>query len=153
MLLIKLLDSQISAYWDILKFALENSLPPTADETPEKMNNILQSLLLGKLQAWVLSDDVEVQQVKMVVFTRISIDESSETSQLLLYALYSFTPLDAAGVDTMYRTLFKFAKHNKCNRAVAYSDNPNMISVAAKYGMFPTHQFLVVDLNNPTVKI
>ena len=42
MVLVRLIDQQIADNWTTIKFAIKESLPPTAKDTEEVYNNILQ---------------------------------------------------------------------------------------------------------------
>lgn len=146
MLLIKLVDEQIAAYWDIIRVAIQKSLPPVAHESPEKMNNILQEILLGRIQVWCVSPDPEMKQVRTLVTTTILIDGPSKTRSLLIYSLYSFTSLGPDEMDCIFEGLYKWAKANSCNRAIAYTDQDNVISMAEKYGGRAAYTMLTFDL-------
>ncbi len=146
MYLIKLLPEQIAEHWEMLRYAISESLPPIASETPEKMNNILRHLLMGGLQCWITSEKEVPEYIRAVVTTRFATDDITQTKTLLIYSLYSFAPLSEADTDAMYKPLTQYAKANGCNRVIAYAIDDNVVGIAEKYGMVPRYQLLTLDL-------
>ena len=52
-MLVMLLPEQISEKWEVLKYGIEEAVPPTVLSSPKVINNILMSLLDGSAQCWV----------------------------------------------------------------------------------------------------
>ena len=55
-MLVKFFPHQVAEHWEVLKVGIEESLPPTVGESRDKMNNILESILIGDLTCWVSYD-------------------------------------------------------------------------------------------------
>ena len=51
-MLTKLTPEQISAYWEIVRYAIANSLPFDEVNNEEGINNILMAMMSGKLHVW-----------------------------------------------------------------------------------------------------
>ena len=144
MLLVRLTEENVAEYWDIVRYAMRSALPPTAMDSPEKLNNILESLLLGKTQAWVVLEEPDSKQLRALLTTYIHVDEASKTRTLMLYTIHAFLPLGEDEANAVYEGVMRYAKANKCNKISTYTDDENVISILAKYGMKQQYVFLTI---------
>lgn len=121
-MVIRLLPEQIAHRWKLIKYAIANSLPPIAGESHEKMNNILLSLLTGEMQCWVRIED----RIDLIIITKVIEDDSSETKSLLLYCMFGFGTGNKGMWRELYDTLQKYGASRGCDRAIAYTDVPEV---------------------------
>lgn len=134
-MLTQLLPDQISKFWDVIKYAIEQSLPPTVGESPDKMNRILASLLSSKAQCWASYTKSEnMNKFEGVVVTKILYDDVSNTKNLLMYCLYGYTQVDKSSWIHGIKVLTKYAESRGCARIIAYTDVPYMINMAKTLG-------------------
>jgi hypothetical protein len=133
MLIVKLLPDQIPPYWDIIKHGSQQVLPPTTADNPAAMNGILQNLLTGILQCWVLFD-TDGQHFKAFLITDISTDHFSNQRFLHLYVLYGIRPLDEAEWLQSIEVLTAFAQSNNCQVITGYTNNDALCDKLAQYG-------------------
>jgi len=134
-MLIALMPEQISRRWELIKYAVEQAVPPTVLASPEVLNNLLMSLLDGSAQCWVNYKKKEDKStVDAVLVTTIIEDFLSRTRNLLLYALYGASPLDDESYASGFETLKKYARANSCVKMVAYTNNSRVIEVASRVG-------------------
>jgi len=90
-MLTKLLPDQISNFWDIIKYSVEESLPPIVGDHPDKMNRILSSLLCGKSECWAsYNRQGDNTKFEGIVLTKMLYDDASDTRNLLIYCLYGY---------------------------------------------------------------
>jgi len=142
----KLLPDQISKFWDIIKYAVEQSLPPIVGEHPDKMNRILGSALSGKVEVWASYTKGEVNKFEGIVLTELLRDDVSNTSNLLIYCLYGYSGVENnSWMDGLVK-LAEYAKSRKCSRIIAYSDVPYIIELVNKLGGETRYTFLSFDL-------
>jgi hypothetical protein len=142
-MLTKLLPDQISKFWDIIKYAIEESLPPTVGESPNKMNKILSSCLSGKIDVWASYNRKEDSaKFEGLVLTRILFDEASETKNLLIYCLYGYEMVDKKSWIDGYKTILKYANSRKCSQIVGYTNVPLIIEVVKKLGGESNYTFI-----------
>ena len=128
-----MLPEQIAERWDFIKPAIENSLPLLAEnKNTDRMNNVLECLLLDKLQCWVTFD--KDNNIKAVTTTRICFDDISMTYDLLMFSTYTFSDMSRRDWLTGLKTLNKFAKSRNCSRIVAYTDNNDMVRLSERLG-------------------
>ena len=134
-MLTKLLPDQVSAHWDIIKYAIQESLPPIAGEGPDKMNNILTALLCSKAECWISSVvEEENRRLEGVIITKLQYDDISRTKNLLIYCLYGYEGVSTESWTSGLKSLVKYASSKNCSRILAYTDIPYMIETAKKIG-------------------
>jgi len=146
-MLTRLLPDQISKFWPIIKYAVEESLPPTVGEHPNKMNKILSSALSGTLGVWALYERGEQVKFQAILVTKIIFDDTSGTKSLLLYCLYGYEEITKGSWNNAFESLVKYAKSRNCIRMVAYSEIPHIINMANSFGAETDYTFISFDLN------
>ena len=146
-MLTKLMPDQISKFWPIIKYAIEQSLPPTVGEHPDKMNRILSSTLSGTTEVWAMYEKGNKIKLEAIILTRLVLDDASGTRSLLLYCLYGYEEVSDDKWGDGLSILFKYAKANKCSKIVAYSSIPHIINLANKFGASTEYTFISFDLS------
>ena len=146
MVLVRLIDQQIADHWDVIKFAMKESLPPTAEDTEEIYNNLLQALLLGKMQCWTPMEGAELKQFRTLITTHLVDDSLSQTKNLILYTAYAFVPISDEDGVAIYKGLAAFGKANKCNRVIGLTNNIRMAQWLTKHGMKEEWRYFTFDL-------
>lgn len=148
-MLTKLLPDQISTFWDIIKYAIEESLPPVVDESPDKMNKILTSLLCGRAQCWASYEREEGSaRFEGIVITKILLDDVSDTKNLLIYCLYGYEEVNKESWNKGFKTLVKFAMAQGCSRIIGYSDVPLILRLVERLGGETKYTFISIPLFN-----
>lgn len=146
-MLTKLLPDQISKFWDIIRYAIEQSLPPIAGEHPDKMKNILMSLLSSKSQCWASYDIKEDRRIlEAIVITRIFYDDASDTKSLLIYCLYGYEHIKQSSFTNGLKALVKFAKSEGCERVISYTNEPGVVELMNRLGGDTSYTFISVPL-------
>ncbi len=151
-MLTKLTPEQISEFWEVIEFAIKNSLPPTVGETTEqddKILNILTSCMAGKTDVWACYERMSDQRIKLIAIatTRILFDEASGVRSLLIYTLYGYEKINPELWFDSLETVAKYAKGKNCHRIVSYSDVPIVIEMAKRCGGNTRYVFLSWDLD------
>lgn len=129
----RLLPDQISRLWPIIKYGVEQTLPPFVVEHSDNMNRILSSLLCGKTSCWISYRRGEETILDAVILTKIIFDDASYTKNLLLYSVYGYTEMDESSWIEGFAFMSKYAKSINCSRLIAYTDIPYLIEMAKKY--------------------
>lgn len=134
-MLTQLLPDQIAKFWPVIKYAVEEALPPTVGSHLDKMNRVLSGMLSGKLDVWVSykrrDEDVKFEGI---VVTQILYDDASDTRNLLIYSVYSYSIAGKASWIEGYETLIKYAKSKKCSNLVAFAANENIVNLVKGLG-------------------
>ena len=140
----KLLLEQVSAFWDIIKYAIEQSLPPIVVNNPEALNRILSSILCGKTEVWTeyVKEEGKDSKFECIFLTQFIYDEPSGTKNLLIYSLYGYEEIDSGSWARALITMVKYAKEKKCDQIVAYSSVPIVIEMAKSVGWNTDYTFL-----------
>ena len=134
---------QVSTYWDIIKYGLEQSLPPLVSDHPDKMNRVLSNLLTGKSQCWAsYIKEGETRKFEGIVVTRVLLDDVSNTRNLLIYAVYGYDSVSNESYITGLKTLAKYAKANNCTQIMAYTNVAQVVDIAKSFGADSQYTFL-----------
>ena len=153
-MLTRLLPDQVSKFWDIIKFAIEESLPPIVGENPDKMNRILTSILSGKTQCWAsYRRDGEKLIFEGICLTKIIYEDASDTRNLLIYAVYSYKKTVEESWMDAFLSVAKYAVAQKCTQVVAYSNVPYIVQKAKKYGGNTDFTFITFNIHKTSKKI
>jgi len=150
-MLTKLLPDQISKFWPVIKYAVEESLPPIAQgEHPDKMNRILSGMLSDKLEVWASYRHLEDGVIKFegLMITQILYDDASNIYNMLIYAIYAY---DSTTLETWlegYETLTKYARSKGCTNLIAYSSVQRIINIAKKLGADTSFTFISFPLKS-----
>ena len=135
-MLVRLLPDQISDNWELIKHAIKESVPPTHNESPEKINNIFESLLLESMACWAsIKKREEGTYLEGILITTVLEDKFSKTRNLLVYCIYSFTnqSTDLSWEQGLCQ-LIKYGRSLKCDKLVGYTRNENLIRYAERIG-------------------
>jgi hypothetical protein len=142
-MLTKLLPEQVAKFWPIVKYAIEESLPPTVGEHPDKMNRILAACLDGDLEVWASYTRGE-QEVMFegIVVTLIAYDRASNTKSLLIYCLYGYENVNLSSWNEGIEALYKYARSKECSRIVGYTSVPFIIKKVRELGGEADYTFI-----------
>lgn len=144
----QLLPDQISKFWPIIKYAIEQSVPPTVGEHPDKMNRILSGMLSGKLDVWVSYRKLADGTTKFdgIGVTQIQYDEATNTKSMLIFAVYAYEKTTPETWLEAYEAVGKYAKSKGCNRYIAYTTVPYIIEQAKMCGGDASFTFISFPL-------
>lgn len=145
---------QVSTHWDIIKYGLEQSLPPIVADHPDKMNRVLTSLLSSKAQCWAsyVKKD-KMRRFEGIVVTRILLDDVSNTKNLLIYAIYGYDLVDNESWLNGLKALAEYADNNSCAQIVAYTNLEHVIELAKHLGADTSFTFLSWNVNEIVQKL
>lgn len=153
-MLTRLLPDQISKLWDIIGYAVEQSLPPIAGDHPDKMNRILASALSGKVDVWVsYVREEKVNKFEGIVLTKFIYDDASGTKNLLIYCLYGYNEISKESWVFGLKGLVKYAESKGCSQIIAYSEVPYIIDIVNRLGGDSRYRFISFDVKKIVEKI
>lgn len=152
-MLTRLLPDQVSKFWDVVKYGIEEALPPIVGGHPDRMNRILASLLSGKMVCWAsYRKEKKVTKFEGLCITQIIYDEASHTRNLLIYVIYGYNKTVEDTWIEGFIALIKYAKLHKCNEIVGYTSIPFLVDKAKELG--GDASFTYISLNTEkTVEI
>jgi hypothetical protein len=139
----KLTPTQVPIYWDVIKYAIEQSLPPVVGDHPDRMNRILAAAMSDKVDIWA-SYTREDDKIKFegIALTKLLYDEVSDTKNLLLYCLYGYEGFDRGSWAEGLGSLVKYAKSKDCAFITAYTEFPQIVALAKRLGADVRYTFL-----------
>lgn len=134
-MLTRLLPEQVSKLWNIIKYAIEQSVPPVSGEKPDKMNRILSSILCGKMDVWVSYVKGDNNKFEGLAVTEFLYNEPDGTKNLLLYSIYGYNPVEnrKTYIEGLL-TLMKYAKETNCSKMCAYTIDSGIVALAKRLG-------------------
>jgi len=137
-MLLRLLPDQIARYWtEVFRDQLASTLPPIAGEASDKMNRILEALLIGELVLWLSfskPEDGGQIQVSGFLVTQVILDGPTGTKACLIYSIYSPDGFgDQQWIEGL-QALSEYARAHRCNRITAYTQNPQIVKRAKQFG-------------------
>lgn len=148
-MLTKLLPEQVSKFWPVIKYSIEQALPPLVEEHPDKMNRLLSSALVGDLDVWASYVKEEGgNRFEAIVTTRFLYDNSSDTKSMLLYTIFAYDKTSSQSWMEGYETLKKYALANKCKRLIAYSASEAVINIAKAFGADTEYTFISLPFSS-----
>ena len=146
-MLTQLIPEQISNLWDIIKYAIEQSLPPNVVDSPDKINKILSACLSGKIQVWASYERGESNKFEGIMLTKFLYDDVTEQKNLLIYSVYGYSEISQDSWINGLKALTKFAISRNCSMIVAYSNVEKIIQVVNNLGGDSNWHFLSFDLS------
>lgn len=153
-MLTKLLPEQISRLWDIIRYAVEQSLPPVTGEHPDKMNRILSSALTGTVDVWALyTKKDDGNKLEGIGLTEILYDDVSGTKNLLIYSLYGYNRISEESYQDGIISLLKYAKSKGCLQIVAYTNSRQLVEVVNRAGGDTSYTFISFDIDKIVQKL
>jgi len=153
-MLTKLTPEQVSNFWDVIKYSIEESLPPTVHDHPDKMNRILTSLLCSQMDCWVSYEfNGNDRKLEGLAITKFLYDNASDTKNMLIYCLYGYDNISRSAWAEGIKSFLKYAKFHKCSKIVAYSEVPSIIEWVKRVGAEATYTFLSFNVNELMEKV
>ena len=139
-MLVQLLPDQVMHYWDLVKEALENTLPPYVTDSDKKMEEMQMSFLMCKAVFWIY-----VNSEPRVIFcltTRVIEDEFTGSRSLEITSIFSYSKIMGEEWIDGLETIKKYAKGKNCTKIIAYTDEPLVIKITQKLGFEAKYTFI-----------
>ena len=144
-MLVRLLPDQVANNWDIIKVAVAEGGPPTVVTDPNKLNNLFESLLIGRMVCWasMLNDE----EMEGLLITTVQEDKISGARSLMVYCIYSFT---SASTDLTWQEglakIMRFAITQRCDQIIGYTTNDSIIKFVERVGGDASQRFITIPL-------
>lgn len=130
----KLTHDQVFNYWETtFKDVFLNLAPGHIEVDQRYLNNLLQMILLDRLEVWVVQD-AEDKRVQAVFSLTTITDAIAMECYMLIYSLYSFETLHPAVLRDTVEKVKTYAKSKNCNRLVAYTYEEHFAKFAEQLG-------------------
>lgn len=134
-MLLKLSEDQITIYWENIRQALLFNDLPMADASEEKMATVLEGLLSGSVQAWILFEmENGKERIYAMAITSFVYEPVTLTKNLVIYNLYGYEFVPPRLWTEGVKGLKKFAKAKGCYTLIAYSKVPRILTIVEELG-------------------
>lgn len=109
-MILKLTGDQVAAYWDLIQYSwLQTNPPPSGVAETEYLNILLENLLSGVAQAWlVLSDEHEVIAIGVTQLVR---DIVSGLESVVIRSLFGLRRLENELAKSAFESFLTYAKN------------------------------------------
>ena len=145
-MLTRLLPDQISKFWDVIKYAIEQSLPPIVGEHPDKMNRILSAALSGRVDVWASYEKLENSiRFEGIAVTKMIYDDASDTKNLLVYCMYGYDKIDDNSWVRDLEAVARYAASKNCAQIIGYTDVPYIVELAKELGAEKVQTFVAFN--------
>ena len=142
-MLIKLLATQIPAFWEIIKYGVLRADHVSTETSAEYLNDLLLSLLNDKRICYVALDDN--RNVTSLLILQVKINNITNDKYLYMQCLYSYTSTSMEDWQDLFKFIKDFAEAEKCNYLSFESNNERLIDMAKSVGF--KHDFVTMSLN------
>jgi len=147
--LVRLIPDQISKFWDVIKYALENSPPLTTDISWDSwINEILTSAMSGGIEVWASYSKVKEFKFEGVALTSFEIDKFIKKKSLLIYYIFTYQEAAKSSWINGLKTLAKYAESRGCHRIIAYSNIPEIIKMCDALGGDTSIRFITFNIGD-----
>lgn len=128
-MLLKLPEKVITEFWDGIKQSILESVP----EDEKIDTNVILNLLLSKrMDCWVVYQKEEnIKKAIGIITTTFLYDSIFNSKTMLIYSLYGIDD-KLISMDIWkeeLERLKKYAKSEKCNTIIAYTDNQYVLDI------------------------
>lgn len=135
---IQLQPRQITAMWDLIKYGVLEANEIPASNTTAFLNGLLENLLSGRSQVWIVTEEAkseEGQQVIGIVITYIQEDPLLLSKHLVLHSVCALKPVKFETFTKSFATFEKFAKVSECSKIVIMTVHKRIADLAVKIGL------------------
>jgi hypothetical protein len=148
-MLVKLMPDQIAENWELFSRSLSLGLPPGMSASPERMNDLLTSLLSGIAILWAghsYDKKEDKSTVHTIIMTTVIVDPISDMKSLYIYAAVALHVMEMQEYVDMYNLINRYAKASGCERIITYTSNERLAEVLKKYDALTDFRFVSLDV-------
>lgn len=144
--LTQLPPESIRKHFPVIRWAVVNSVTPQFNgDTESSMGPILEDMLAGRLQVWVLHDD---EHDICIAVTEIIPNGYNGKLALNVFAMYSIRDMTPDEFDYCVEAMKIQAEANHCSRIAFHTGLPKMAKIfKEKYGA-TVQQFVILEAHN-----
>ena len=144
-MIIRLLPTQIPAFWEPLKLGATQSGEIEVNARPYYFNKLLHSLLNNKSQCFVWLDDKRT--LIRIMVTKIIIDKINGDKNLHIETLYSWAMrIDNKEWRSDFLLFKEFADHEGCKYISFETPNPRLFQIGEQVGFKEKSRIFVFNM-------
>ena len=133
-MMVKLGIEEVSQKWDIIKMAVQRSLPPGTQLDDEYFKRLFTEIAVGEKQVWMGNID---GIPAMVGITQIANDLDNREKVLVIYSAYSLNQEGLAGRkfwEDCVRGFKLYAQSISAKKVIAFTKDEMVIAIAKHCG-------------------
>lgn len=144
--MVRLTVEQVSSSWPLIKTAVEEAHPPTVRPSDIFFVNVLNSLLAGRMEAWVAFEKIPDTKISGVCITSVEEQKIDGTKTLLVFCVYLFRSFSLEAWKACVEHLSKYAKAKGCVSLSFYTANPQISEIAKETGFLTEYTYGVLNV-------
>ena len=136
-MLVHLQPDDISKWWTGISESISRSLPPFTRATQDRMSIILESLLKGAMDCWVLTEydhEKDTTTLFAIATTEVTIDYVSNTKNLSIFSLYALQTPSIEQWKDAFDTIKRYANHKNCTYVLGFTSSYAIVELVNKLG-------------------
>ena len=143
-MIVRLISLQVPRFWDVIKYALQQTEVLAIGTEANKFNEIFASLLSDKAQCFLkYGEDGGIQGVMV---TEIHEDKYSKEKSVKIRSLYAYKVLPKGEWREDFELVKKLAISEKCTRVFFDSRNPRVLQVGREVGFKEVHTTMEIPI-------
>jgi len=138
-----LLPEQICDNWDEMKGYIREASPDPPWASSERMNDILESLLIGRMTAWISYDE----DIKFDGLLIVSVyDDVEGVKTMLIHSLWSGSKVSRASWASGWEIIKRYAISRGCKKVVGYTKLESVKKLVKSMSGSTEYTFCEIDL-------
>ena len=134
-MLLQIMPEQVIQFKEVIRAAVDASLPETPGESANKFNNILQKLLIGEMTGWIIYRREEDKKKTIgFMITTIEYNDITETKSLLIYCIHVYGMSNDKDWVEGFRALEAYGVKHKCTSLTGYMLRDSFLKRAYQFG-------------------
>ena len=137
-----LLPEQICDNWDEMKGYIREASPDPPWASSERMNDILESLLIGRMTAWISYDENNKFDGLLIVSI---FDDVEGVKTMLVHSLWG-DKISRASWDSGWDIIKRYAISRGCKKVVGYTKMDSIKKILTSMGWNTEYTFCEIGL-------
>jgi len=133
--------------WNVIRYGLLQSVPPTAGGGLDSLRKVLVQLLTGKAQVWLLYKK-KAERMQLMLLTYQDQDPLTGAKFLIIYAVYGYSAVTNEEWFAVSDRLERFAKQEKCGRIIAFTAAKRITELAKSTGFADQYHLIAKELGD-----
>jgi len=147
-MIIRLTSTQITQFWDVIKYSLVQVERLGAIESDAELNLIFAALMSDKAQCLLKYTDDSRKEICAVMITEIIQNKITDERTLKMRSLYGFRPFGLSEWAEHFKVILNLASIEKCSNILFDSAHRKLIDIAKSVGFSEIHTTLKFSLGD-----
>lgn len=147
-MILKLTGDQVSAYWDLIQYSwLQTNPPPSGVSEAGYLNVLLENLLSGVAQAWLVLDETDDERsVVAIGVTQLIRDTISGIESVVIRSLFGLKPLSNELAKSCFDSFMLYARNTRAQQVKLDTSNERVKQLARLVGCEKKYETYILPL-------